>query len=218
MMLNWKVIAAFTTFAFLHSVTVSRVFKKFLSGIVGEDRMRAYYRLFFTVFSALITLAAFYIIWIQPDRILYYPPQYISIPARVIQAFGVVIFLFASKIISPGAFMGLRQAMNYLKTGKTTGDIEGIVNTGLVASGVYGLVRHPMYLAGILVFLFEPVITANSLALRVLAIAYFLFGTFIEERRFLHDFGDSYAAYQREVPMFNIIAGIIRKLKKAVGY
>ncbi|MGC2422889.1 MAG: methyltransferase [Nitrospirota bacterium] len=211
-MLNWNVITAFIAFAFLHSLTVSRVFKKFLSGIVGENRMRAYYRLCFTFFSAVITLAAFYIIWTEPDRLLYYPPQYISIPARIIQVFGILIFLAASKIIHPGAFMGVRQAMNYLKTGETSGDIEGIENAGLVTWGVYGLVRHPMYLAGILVFLFEPVVTANSLALRVLAALYFLFGTFIEERRFLHDFGAEYAAYQREVPRLNIIAGIIRKL------
>jgi methanethiol S-methyltransferase len=218
MMLNWKVIAAFTTFAFLHSLTVSRAFKKFLSGIIGENSMRAYYRLFFTVFSAVTALAAFYIIWIQPDILLYRPPRYISIPARLLQAAGVLIFLCASRIIHAGAFTGVRQAMDYLETGKTSGDIEGIENTGLVTSGVYGLVRHPMYLAGILVFLFEPIVTANNLALRVLVIAYFLFGMSIEERRFRTDFGDAYAAYQRAVPMFNIIAGISRKLKKAVGY
>jgi len=214
MMLNWTVIAAFITFAFLHSLTVSRVFKNFLSGIIGENRMRAYYRLGFTVFSAITALAAFYIIWTQPDHTLYRPPQYISIPARIVQVFGVLIFLSSSKIIHPGAFMGVRQAMNYLKTGETAGDIEGIENTGLVTWGVYGLVRHPMYLAGILVFLFEPVITANNLALRVLAALYFLFGTFIEERRFLHDFGDEYAAYRREVPRLNIIAGIARKIRR----
>lgn len=214
MMLNWTVIAAFTTFAFLHSLTVSRVFKKFLSGIIGENRMRAYYRLGFTLFSALLTLAAFYIIWTQPDRLLYYPPQYISLPARIMQVFGVLIFLFASKIISAGAFMGVRQAMNYLKTGETSGDIEGMENAGLVTSGVYGLVRHPMYLAGILVFLFEPVVTVNSLSLRVPAIAYFLFGAFIEERRFLRDFGDDYRAYREEVPRLNIIAGIARKMRR----
>jgi methanethiol S-methyltransferase len=213
-MLNWTVIAAFTTFAVLHSLTVSRVFKKFLAGIVGENPMRAYYRLFFTVFSAVTALAAFYIIWTQPDRLLYYPPLYISIPARVMQFFGVLIFLFASRIIHAGAFTGVRQAANYLKTGETSGDIEGIENTGLVTSGIYGLVRHPMYLAGILVFLFEPVITVNSFSLRVPAILYFLFGTFIEERRFLHDFGASYAAYQREVPRLNIVAGIMRKMRR----
>ena len=105
-MLNWTVIAAFISFAVLHSLTVSRAFKKFLSGIIGENNMRAYYRLGFTLFSALITLAAFYIIWTQPDRLLYYPPQYISIPARIVQAFGVLIFLFASKIISAGRLYG----------------------------------------------------------------------------------------------------------------
>ena len=87
-------------------------------------------------------------------------------------------------------------------------------NTVLVTSGVYGLVRHPMYLAGMLIFLFEPAMTVNSLSLRVPATLYFLFGTFIEELRFLHDFGDAYRAYREEVPRLNIIAGITRKIRR----
>ena len=121
MILNWTVIAAFTAFAFLHSLTVSRAFKKFLAGIIGVNRMRAYYRLGFTVFSAVITIAAFYIIWTQPDRLLYYPPPYISLPARIVQAAGVLILLAAFKPFRLGPFTGIRQSAGYLRTGKTSG-------------------------------------------------------------------------------------------------
>ncbi len=199
------------SFACLHSLTVSRAFKKLVSRVIGEKNMRAYYRLGFTVFSALTAGAAIYVIVIQPDEVLCSLPAYVSIQARLVQAAGALIFLAALRPVDLRAFTGIRQAMDYSRTGRTTGDIEGIECAGLVTSGVYGLVRHPEYLAGILIFLFEPVITVISLELRILACAYFVFGMFIEERRFLDDFGEPYRAYRKTVPMFNIIAGIARK-------
>ncbi len=211
MEINRTVIIAFLSFAFLHSLTVSRAFKRLIARIIGENAMRAYYRLAFTVFSALMAGAAFYVIIIQPDEVLCGPPAYISIPARIIQVSGLLIFTAALRPVDLRAFTGIRQAADYIRTGRTSGDIEGIEDTGLVTSGVYGLVRHPMYLAGIIVFLFEPTVTVNTLELRLLATGYFIFGMLIEERRFMHDFGESYRAYRKAVPMFNIIAGIAKK-------
>ena len=209
--INWTVIIAFLSFACLHSLTVSRAFKRFIARIIGETAMRAYYRLAFTAFSALITFAAFYAIITQPDVALFRPPVYVLLPARLAQAVGILIFLAALRPVNMRAFTGISQAADYLRMGRTSGDIEGIEDTGLVTSGIYGLVRHPMYLAGILVFLFEPEITLNSLELRLLATGYFVLGMLIEERRLMHDFGESYRAYRKSVPMFNIMAGISRK-------
>jgi Phospholipid methyltransferase len=187
------------------------VFKKSVTKIIGETKMRAYYRLGFTLVSAVTAALAGYVIIIQPDTTLYRPPGYIIWPARVVQLAGIAIFLLAQKPFRAGYFTGLKQAGDYIKTGSTGGDIEGIPEDALVTTGIYGVVRNPMYLAGIMIFLFEPVITANSLVLRALAVIYFIWGGYIEERRFAPAFGDAYYEYRRKVPMFNIIAGLIRK-------
>lgn len=205
------VTVAFVSFALVHSLTVSRAFKKFVTKIIGETRMRAYYRLGFTLVSAITAVLAGYIIIIQPDATLYRPPGHIIWPARVVQLIGIAIFFSAQKPFKTGYFTGLKQASDYISTGKTGGDLEGIPEDALVTTGIYGLVRNPMYLAGIMIFLFEPVITANNLVLRTLAVAYFIWGGYIEERRFASDFGDAYYEYRDKVPMFNIIAGLIRK-------
>jgi len=205
---------AFVSFALIHSLTVSRAFKNYVSGIIGETRMRAYYRLGFTLVSAITAALAGYVIIIQPDATLYRPPGYILWPARFIQFAGIAIFFLAQKPFKAGYFTGLKQAKDYLRTGRTGGDMEGIPEDALVTTGIYGLVRNPMYLAGILIFMFEPVITANNLVLRVLAVAYFIWGGCIEERRFAPAFGDAYHEYRYQVPMFNIIAGIIRKYRR----
>jgi protein-S-isoprenylcysteine O-methyltransferase Ste14 len=202
---------AFVSFALIHSITVSRAFKNYVSGIIGETRMRAYYRLGFTLVSVVTAVLAGYVIIMQPDTFLYRPPVYILWPARALQFAGIVMFLLAQKPFKTGYFTGLRQAGDYIRTGSTGGDMEGIPEGSLVTTGIYGLVRNPMYLAGIIIFLFEPVITANNLVLRTLAVAYFIWGGYIEERRFAPSFGDAYHEYRRKVPLFNIITGLIRK-------
>jgi protein-S-isoprenylcysteine O-methyltransferase Ste14 len=66
-----------------------------------------------------------------------------------------------------------------------------------------------MYLAGILLFAFEPHLTVKSIVLRVLAVGYFIWGGCIEERRFIRDFGDTYEKYRQDVPMFNILKSVV---------
>jgi protein-S-isoprenylcysteine O-methyltransferase Ste14 len=198
--------ASFLAFALLHSLTVSRSFKRLATSVIGEVYMRAYYRLAFTAFSALITALAAYFIALQPDTVVYRPGWYVVLPACIIQLAGVVILYAAMRPFDLGFFTGIRQAREFRRTGRTGGDIEGIEGNALITAGIYGRVRHPMYLAGILIFLFEPTVTMNNLVLRILAVGYFVFGALIEERRFINDFGDSYRRYQREVPMFNIMA------------
>jgi protein-S-isoprenylcysteine O-methyltransferase Ste14 len=58
-----------------------------------------------------------------------------------------------------------------------------------------------LYLAGIIIFTFNPRITVNGLTVTVLADAYFLFGVFMEERRLVGLFGEQYREYRRRVPL-----------------
>jgi protein-S-isoprenylcysteine O-methyltransferase Ste14 len=99
-----------------------------------------------------------------------------------------------------GEFMGFRQVWRYIARRETEGNIEGLTERELVRTGVYGIVRHPMYLSGLVIFTFSPIITVNGLTITVLADIYFLFGVFIEEQRFLRSFGDEYREYMKQVP------------------
>jgi len=204
---------AFLSFAALHSLTISQPFKTLVSRMAGPEKFRAFYRPGFTAFSALITAAAAYAILSQPDTVLCVPPLYVSIPARTIQLAGVIILVVAFRPFDPGRFTGITQALEYLRAGRNTGDAEGMRDEKLVTGGLYGLVRHPMYLAGILIFLCEPRLTTNNLALRVLAVLYFIYGAVVEERRLVSKFGDEYREYQRRVPMFDIAAGLFRGMR-----
>ncbi len=58
----------------------------------------------------------------------------------------------------------------------------------------------PTDAAGLVIFTFNPYLTVISLAITAPADIYFLFGRFIEERRFLRIFGDQYREYMKRVP------------------
>jgi protein-S-isoprenylcysteine O-methyltransferase Ste14 len=86
--------------------------------------------------------------------------------------------------------------------------------TVLVDSGIYSVVRHPQFLAGILISLSLALI--SQYWLNVLLIAPVVVGTVLDSRRadadLLVKFGEDYRRYMEEVPGLNFIVGITRKL------
>jgi protein-S-isoprenylcysteine O-methyltransferase Ste14 len=49
---------------------------------------------------------------------------------------------------------------------------------------------------------FHPVQSRNAFVSTVVIILYFYLGTFFEERRMVHTFGEEYRKYQERVPRF----------------
>ena len=86
---------------------------------------------------------------------------------------------------------------------------------GLIGRGVYGLVRHPMYVGAIILFLswilFLPHWITLIIALGNAAIVYWhiLQG----ERRNIEIFGCEYKTYMKSVPRANLFAGLLRRLR-----
>ena len=70
----------------------------------------------------------------------------------------------------------------------------------LVTRGLYSLVRHPMYLASLLVIWLSPGMSLNTLVLFVLMSLYFFVGSVHEERLLVAQFGEEYEAYRARVP------------------
>jgi protein-S-isoprenylcysteine O-methyltransferase Ste14 len=195
-----QVILIFFLFAVIHSITVSRWFKLLCTNALGEAWMRIWYRFLYNTVSIVTVLATIYLIAKVPDREIWTAPVWLKWLMHGIQFAGLVFGTLAFERMDTGEFMGFRQVWRYLMRGETAGNIEGLTEKELIRTGVYGIVRHPMYLAGLIIFTFSPVITVNGLTVTIMADLYFLFGAFIEERRFLTDFGDEYREYMKQVP------------------
>ena len=86
---------------------------------------------------------------------------------------------------------------------------------GLIEGGVYGMVRHPMYLGAMLCFssffFFHPHWITLVISLVNLPIIY-LFILQGEEQNIAR-FGEEYERYMEAVPRINLLAGIFRRLQ-----
>ena len=88
--------------------------------------------------------------------------------------------------------------------------------TQVVDRGIYSIVRHPQYLAGILIGLALALIAQHWIVgvLGVAAIAIYYVNTFDEERRALEKLGDEYSRYMQLVPRLNFLRGIVRTARR----
>lgn len=194
------IVIIFLVFALIHSITVSPWFKNLCKQLLGETFMRAWYRFLYVLISGITSAIAVVFIVQVPDRHLWTAQSWLRWTMHGIQIAGFIFGAKAFDYLDKWEFMGFRQVWRYLRDREVAGNIEGLTDRELVTTGVYGRVRHPLYAAGIIIFTFSPVITVNGLLLTVLADLYFLFGMFIEERRFLRIFGDRYREYMTKVP------------------
>jgi protein-S-isoprenylcysteine O-methyltransferase Ste14 len=68
-------------------------------------------------------------------------------------------------------------------------------------SGLYCLVRHPIYFFSLPLIWFSPQLTLNHLTIAILFTLYFYFGAMHEETGLRAEFGPPYDDYQAQVPM-----------------
>jgi protein-S-isoprenylcysteine O-methyltransferase Ste14 len=94
--------------------------------------------------------------------------------------------------------------------GETFVDTEALVDTG-----IYALVRHPLYLGWMLMYLVIFFFNPNW----ILAIVSILGAACVysfsrqEDQRLVAKFGDPYRRYMQAVPRFNLLAGVLRRLR-----
>jgi len=87
---------------------------------------------------------------------------------------------------------------------------------GLLQSGVYGVVRHPMYLGAILLFLAMVLYLPHWIMLILAVINIIIIYHFMlaGEESNIKKFGDEYRAYMAQIPRANLVLGLIRWFKK----
>ena len=89
----------------------------------------------------------------------------------------------------------------------------------MVDTGIYAIVRHPQYVAGILINIALSLITTHWLVILLgcISLAIYYLNTFTEEEENLVKFGDVYLDYQKRVPRINFVLGLYRVLSKRIA-
>jgi protein-S-isoprenylcysteine O-methyltransferase Ste14 len=177
-------------FGIQHSVMARQSFKRWWTRLVPAAIERSTYVLFASLLLALLFLE-----W----KPITYTVWNVDQPAvrLLLQALfwaGWLMVLVAGMLANHLELIGLRQVLD-----AASGRKEGPLT--LTTSGLYRLVRHPIYVGAIVAFWATPDMTAGHLLFSTAATAYTIFGTFLEERDLVDLFGDRYRQYQRRVRM-----------------
>lgn len=93
--------------------------------------------------------------------------------------------------------------------------LRGKGTSKVTNSGVYGIVRHPMYLGGLLMFLSHAFFGQNWMTAinTVIGVICCYLIILSGDQRNIEKFGDEYKLYMQKVPKMNFIAGILRLVR-----
>lgn len=88
--------------------------------------------------------------------------------------------------------------------------------TTLVTTGLYGIVRHPQYTAGILWSLALLLISQHVIVilLGIIVMPLLYIDIIKADQSAIKKFGDEYREYMKKVPRTNFMLGIFRHLKR----
>jgi len=169
----------------VHSVLASHGVKNMLAkGIFKRG-----YRLFYNIFSLLSFLPILYLVASLPDKALYSIPTPISYGMLIGQALALILLIVGVLQTDVFYFIGLRQLLEENNPAK------------FVTGGLYRLVRHPLYTAGLLFLWLSSSMTINAFTMAVGATLYILIGAYFEEKKLVREFGTAYQEYKSRTPM-----------------
>jgi len=85
----------------------------------------------------------------------------------------------------------------------------------IVDTGIYGIVRHPVYLGAMMMFFSHILLGQNWIAAigSIVAIVCCYMIILSGDQRNIEKFGDDYKRYMEKVPRINLLLGIIRLLR-----
>jgi protein-S-isoprenylcysteine O-methyltransferase Ste14 len=92
-------------------------------------------------------------------------------------------------------FLGIQQIQKGTSHPRVTEDGQ------LAMTGVLGMSRHPWYVAAF-VLIWARDLHVSTLFVNIILSIYLVIGTFLEERKLVLKYGDTYREYQRRVSMF----------------
>jgi protein-S-isoprenylcysteine O-methyltransferase Ste14 len=172
-----------------HSGMVRKSFRRFLSRVITEAYVSAFYAI-----SSGIVLCAVIIFWQESSSTVATAKGALRLLLRVIFAASIVGFYWGTKALGFFDPYGVSAILNHLRGKKPK-------ETPLTISGPYRWVRHPLYLFVLLMIWSCPDLTFDRLLFNVLWTVWIYIGALLEERDLVADFGEAYREYKRKVPM-----------------
>lgn len=177
-------------FAVQHSGMARQGFKRVWTRIIAVEIERSTY-----VLAASLALIVLFVFWQPLGGVIWNVQGETARGALVaLSLLGWSIVLVATFVINHFDLFGLRQVYAALRGRKPPA-------LKFATPFFYRLVRHPIYLGFIIAFWATPVMTVAHFVFAVATTGYMLIGIQLEERDLIHQFGDSYRDYRKQVRM-----------------
>jgi len=178
----------FTLFAVHHSVLARPRIKGYVTAVIPPELERSSYT---WVASALFAAVCW---WWQPvPGTLYRLDGSLRLIAYLVQAVGLVLTIHASRLLDVLDLSGVRAVE------RAAGAQPAQRHVPLKTTGIYALVRHPLYFAWALFVFATPDMTATRLTFATVSTLYLMLAIPLEERALVDTFGPAYDEYRRRV-------------------
>ena len=182
--------ALFTIFALHHSVFARLRIKAWVSARVSPALERTTY-----VIAASVLFAGMLWYWQPVPGVAWRAAGAAALGLYAVQLAGVLLTAQASRQLGVLALAGLEQAAGDQAAASDPRAEKPVLRQ----TGIYGLVRHPIYMAWLLMVWPTPAMTGSRLLFAVVSTAYLAIAVPFEERTLTREFGPAYAAYRKAV-------------------
>ena len=185
----------FTAFALHHSAFARSGVKRRVGDVIPPALERAAYTL---VASLLFGAVCWW--WRPVPGVLYSVDGPWRWLPHVVFGAGVTVTLLSARRLDALDLAGVRQVMAASRPAAPPG-------AALLTTGLYGLVRHPIYFGWVLLVLGVPDMTMTRFVFAGISSLYLAVAIPFEERSLTETFGPEYASYQRRV-RWRMVPGI----------
>jgi len=175
-------------FAALHSLLASLPVKNIARRHFGS-RVDPWYPVFFSAVAALTILPLAVLLVRNPGAVIY-----------VLPSPWIWLFFSLQLLIGLASLRAFLDAPHRFLIRAQLARPKGPQAFALGIKGIYCWIRDPFLLSGFLLLWLTPFMTENMLPVYLLATVYLFLGSLHWESRLLHQFGEEYAAYKKEVP------------------
>lgn len=181
-----------TVFAVQHSVMARPAFKRWWTRFVPATVERSTY-----VLASSLALALLLWQWrAMPAPVWHVESEALRIAVHVLCAIGWLLVLGSTFLISHFDLFGLRQVWRHARGAQPAGESPFVVRA------FYRIVRHPLMLGFLVAFWAAPTMSVGHLLFALMTTGYIVFAVkCLEERDLIAQYGETYRAYQRQVPM-----------------
>ena len=176
----------------LHSALISISVTEYLERHLAAHYR--FYRLFFNFFAVLSLAVVILYQWSIRSAAVFDWEGYLRVFQVLMIGLGLWLFVLGARKYDARRFLGLAQIKDGVSTGAMTQSGE------LDTSGISSVIRHPWYLALLLLIWARP-LDPSVIVLNAVFSAYIVIGAFLEERKLVREFGEKYRDYQQRVSM-----------------